>query len=51
MESSTAIYQDSFIMSQRIDYARAAPEGYKAFGAVHAYLRQCGLPEALVNLS
>ncbi|MCZ8410931.1 carboxymuconolactone decarboxylase family protein [Achromobacter sp. SIMBA_011] len=37
-------------MSQRIDYARAAPEGYKAFGAVHAYLRQCGLPEALVNL-
>ncbi|WP_241081593.1 carboxymuconolactone decarboxylase family protein [Achromobacter xylosoxidans] len=37
-------------MSQRIDYAQAAPEGYKAFGAVYAYLRQCGLPEELVNL-
>lgn len=37
-------------MSHRLDYAQAAPEGYKAFGAVHAYLRQCGLPEALVNL-
>ncbi|CAB3889115.1 carboxymuconolactone decarboxylase family protein [Achromobacter ruhlandii] len=37
-------------MSHRLDYAQAAPEGYKAFGAVYAYLRQCGLPEALVNL-
>ncbi|MFY3158681.1 carboxymuconolactone decarboxylase family protein [Achromobacter xylosoxidans] len=37
-------------MNQRIDYAQAAPEGYKAFGAVYAYLRQCGLPEELVNL-
>ena len=37
-------------MSHRIDYAQAAPEGYKAFGGVYAYLRQCGLPETLVNL-
>ena len=37
-------------MSHRIDYAQAAPDGYKAFGAVYTYLRQCGLPEELVNL-
>lgn len=37
-------------MQQRLDYSHAAPEGYKAYGAVYAYLRQCGLPETLINL-
>lgn len=37
-------------MSNRIDYAQASPEGYKAYGAVYTYLRHCGLPEVLVNL-
>lgn len=33
-----------------LNYSHAAPEGYKAYGAVCAYLRQCGLPETLINL-
>jgi AhpD family alkylhydroperoxidase len=37
-------------MSNRIDYAKASPEGYKAFGGVHAYLRTCGLPHELIDL-
>jgi AhpD family alkylhydroperoxidase len=37
-------------MSKRIDYAKASPEGYKAFGAVHAYLQQCGLSKELIDL-
>lgn len=37
-------------MSTRLDYAQASPDGYKAFGAVYAYLHDCGLPKTLVNL-
>jgi AhpD family alkylhydroperoxidase len=37
-------------MSNRIDYTKAAPEGYKAFGGVHAYLHNCGLPHDLIDL-
>ena len=37
-------------MSPRHDYAQASPAGYKAFGAVYAYLHDCGLPKTLVNL-
>lgn len=37
-------------MSNRIDYAKAAPDGYKAFGGVYLYLKQCSLPEELINL-
>jgi AhpD family alkylhydroperoxidase len=37
-------------MTDRIDYARASPEGYKAFGAVHATLQKCGLPKQLIDL-
>lgn len=37
-------------MSTRLDYAQASPDGYKAFGAVYAYLHGCGLPKTLVNL-
>ncbi len=35
-------------MTQRIDYAKASPEGYKAFGGVYAYLQACSLPEELI---
>jgi AhpD family alkylhydroperoxidase len=38
------------LMSNRIDYAKASPEGYKAFLGVHAALLKCGLPHELVNL-
>ena len=37
-------------MSNRIDYAKASPEGYKAFGGVHAYLSKSGLPQELIDL-
>jgi len=37
-------------MSTRLDYAQASPDGYKAFGAVYAYLHDCGLLKALINL-
>ena len=37
-------------MRKRIDYAKASPEGYKAFGGVYAYLQKSGLPKELVDL-
>jgi AhpD family alkylhydroperoxidase len=37
-------------MSTRIDYAKAAPDGYKALGAVYATLLKSDLPKQLVNL-
>ena len=37
-------------MSNRIDYANASPEGYKAFGDVYVSILKCGLPPELVNL-
>lgn len=37
-------------MSKRIDYAKASPEGYKAFGGVYATLLKGSLPKELVDL-
>ncbi|HEY4345486.1 MAG TPA: carboxymuconolactone decarboxylase family protein [Parvibaculum sp.] len=37
-------------MSNRIDYAKAAPAGYKAFGGVYVYLQNSGLPHDLIDL-
>jgi len=37
-------------MSKRIDYAKAAPEGYRAFIGVHAAVQKSGLPKELVDL-
>ncbi len=37
-------------MSNRIDYAKAAPAGFKAFGGVYVYLQNCGLPHVLIYL-
>jgi AhpD family alkylhydroperoxidase len=37
-------------MSNRIDHAKISPAGYKAFGGVHRYLQQCGLPQELLDL-
>jgi AhpD family alkylhydroperoxidase len=37
-------------VSNRIDYAKASPEGFKAFGQVYATLRKSGLPKDLVDL-
>src|SRR5882757_3180174 len=39
-----------FIMSNRIDYAKASPAGFKAFGGVYVYLQKCGLPKQLIDL-
>jgi AhpD family alkylhydroperoxidase len=37
-------------MSNRIDYAKASPAGYKAFGGVYVHLQNSGLPTELINL-
>jgi AhpD family alkylhydroperoxidase len=37
-------------MNKRIDYAKASPEGFKAFGGVYVYLQKSGLSEQLVDL-
>jgi len=38
------------IMSTRIDYAAASPEGYKAFGGVHAAIQKSSLGKQLIDL-
>jgi AhpD family alkylhydroperoxidase len=37
-------------MSNRLDYAKAAPDGYKAFGGVYVYLQNSGLSHELIDL-
>src|SRR5258707_2426768 len=37
-------------MSNRIDYAKASPEGFKAFVGVHVAIQKSGLPKQLVDL-
>jgi AhpD family alkylhydroperoxidase len=37
-------------MTNRIDYAKASPAGFKAFGGVYVYLQNCGLPKELIYL-
>ncbi|QJP17554.1 carboxymuconolactone decarboxylase family protein [Starkeya sp. ORNL1] len=37
-------------MTSRIDYAKASPEGYKAFGGVYVAVQRSGLPKELVDL-
>ena len=39
-----------FIVSHRIDYAKASPEGYKAWGGVYVAVQKSGLPKELVDL-
>jgi AhpD family alkylhydroperoxidase len=36
-------------MTQRIDYTKASPEGYKAFTGVYLYLQKSGLPHELLD--
>jgi AhpD family alkylhydroperoxidase len=38
------------VMMNRIDYAKASPEGFKAFGAVYATLQKSGLQKELIDL-
>jgi AhpD family alkylhydroperoxidase len=37
-------------MNDRIDYTKASPDGYKAFGGVYVSLQKCGLSQELINL-
>jgi AhpD family alkylhydroperoxidase len=37
-------------MSNRINYAKASPEGFRAFGGVYATLQKSGLAQDLVDL-
>jgi AhpD family alkylhydroperoxidase len=37
-------------MTQRLDYTAIAPDGMKALGGAHTYVRKSGLPVALIDL-
>jgi AhpD family alkylhydroperoxidase len=37
-------------VNHRIDYAKASPDGFKAFGGVYATLLKGSLPKALIDL-
>ena len=37
-------------MTRRIDYIKASPAGYKAFGGVYVHLQSSGLSQELINL-
>jgi AhpD family alkylhydroperoxidase len=37
-------------MSNRINYAKASPEGYRAFGSVYVAVLKSGLPKQLIDL-
>ena len=37
-------------MTNRIDYAKASPGGYRAFGGVYVHVQKSGLAPELVNL-
>jgi AhpD family alkylhydroperoxidase len=37
-------------VSDRIDYAKVSPEGYRAFAGVYGAIVKCGLPRDLINL-
>ena len=38
-------------MSNRLDYAKTSPEGYKALGGVYVAIQKSGLPKQLVDLA
>ena len=38
-------------MSNRIDYAKISPAGYKTFGGIYVYLQSCGLSHELIYLA
>src|SRR3954447_27066003 len=37
-------------MIDRVDYAKASPEGFKAFGGVYATLQKSSLPKQLIDI-
>jgi AhpD family alkylhydroperoxidase len=37
-------------MKERMDYRKASPQGVKAMGELHAFLRTCGLDHSLLEL-
>ena len=37
-------------MTKRIDYSKASPDGYKAFGAVYGSVQRSGLSKELIDL-
>jgi AhpD family alkylhydroperoxidase len=38
------------VMSNRSNYAKVSPEGYKAFGGVYVAVQRSGLPKQLIDL-
>ena len=41
---------ERWMMNERIDYKKVAPDGYKAMRAIEAYVRSAGLEHALLEL-
>ena len=39
-----------FIVSNRLDYAKASPEGFRALGGVYVFIQKSELPKQLVDL-
>src|SRR5438067_1391335 len=37
-------------MKARVDFRRTSPEGMRAMGELHAFIRDCGLDQALLEL-
>jgi AhpD family alkylhydroperoxidase len=37
-------------MTDRIDYAKASPDGFRAFGGVYATIQKSGLPKELIDI-
>ncbi len=50
MKASLTINQERFFHDQRINYSKASPDAYRAFGEVHSILQKCGLAKDLINL-
>ncbi len=46
----TSIHLKETAMSNRIDYAKVSPEGYKAFGQVYVTIAKGSLPKDLIDL-
>jgi AhpD family alkylhydroperoxidase len=42
--------EKDFVVINRINYAKASPEGFKAYGGVYLAVQKSGLPKELVDL-
>jgi AhpD family alkylhydroperoxidase len=50
MTTFETLFKGTVMNPNRIEYAQASPEGFKAFGGVYASIQKSGLPKGLVDL-